>query len=417
MKLTFLGATREVGRSAILAETMGKRLLFDYGVMLGAEPSFPAYVPAKAVDLALLSHAHLDHSGAIPLFFLYEKARVMSTSLSFSTSEILLRDFIKLSGYMLPFEILEVHNMFREREEVMYREALEEDHVGIEFLDAGHIPGSAMILVNGDKRVLYTGDFSTVESRLLNPADEPPIDVDAVVIEATYGREDNPKRKALEEEFIRELEEVVMNGGIALVPAFSVGRSQEILCILAAHNFKHPVALDGMAVKILRMYLDNTDFVKDPSLLSRAANRIEPVVGRKKRMGVLENPGVIVSPAGMLSGGPAAYYMERLAGNSGDAVFLVSFQIPGTPGDVLLSENRYVLGGRDRRVDALVKQFKFSSHCGRLELHKFLERFDSGTKVFVVHGEEESCLELVRWAREELSLDAVAPQAGQSFEF
>jgi len=417
LKLTFLGATREVGRSAILAETMGKRALLDYGVKLGGEPSFPAYVPAKAVDLTLLSHAHLDHSGAIPLFFLYEKARVMSTRLSFSTSEILLKDFIKLSGYMLPFEYLEVHNMFREREEVAYGEALEEDHVGIEFLDAGHIPGSSMILVNGDKRLLYTGDFSTVESRLLNSADQPPTDVDAVVIEATYGREDNPQRKTLEEEFIREIEGVVMNGGRVLVPAFSVARSQEILCILAAHNLKHHVALDGMAVKILRMYLENTDFIKDPSLLSRAANRVEQVVGRRKRQSQLESPGVIVSPAGMLSGGPAAYYMRRIAGNSRNAVFLVSFQIPGTPGDVLLNENRYILEGKDTKVKAAVKQFKFSSHCGREDLHEFLRRFDPGTKVFVVHGEEESCLELVRWAREELSLEAVAPESGQSFEF
>lgn len=416
MKLTFLGATRQVGRSAILAETMGKRLLLDYGVKLGGEPSFPAYVPAKDVDLTLLSHAHLDHSGAIPLFFLYKKARVVSTSLSFSTSEILLRDFIKLSGYLLPFEFLEVYHMFREREEVAYREALEEDGVEIELLDAGHIPGSSMILVNGDKRLLYTGDFSTIESRLLSPADQPPIDVDTVIIEATYGREDNPQRKPLEEEFIREIEEVVMNGGRVLVPAFSVGRSQEILCILAAHNLKHPVALDGMAVKILRMYLDNSDFIKDPSLLSRAANRTEPVRGRKKRRSMLENPGVIVSPAGMLSGGPAAYYMRRIAGNSRDAVFLVSFQIPGTPGDVLLNENRYILEGEDTRVKARVKQFKFSSHSGREDLHEFLRRFNPGTKVFVVHGEEESCLDLVRWARDELSLEAVAPEAGQSFE-
>jgi len=68
-------------------------------------------------------------------------------------------------------------------------------------------------------------------------------------------------------------------------------------------------------------------------------------------------------------------------------------------------------------VKAAVKQFKFSSHCGREDLHEFLRRFDPGTKVFVVHGEEESCLELVRWAREELSLEAVAPESGQSFEF
>jgi len=416
LKLTFLGATREVGRSAILAETSDKRLLLDYGVKPGAEPSFPAYVPAKDIDLALLSHAHLDHSGAIPLFFLYEKARVMSTSLSFGISQILLEDFIKLSGYLLPFEFLEVYNMFREREEVAYREALEEDHLGIEFLDAGHIPGSGMILVNGDKRLLYTGDFSTVESRLLNPADQPPTDVDAIVIEATYGREDHPQRKAVEEEFIREVEEVVLDGGRVLVPAFSVARAQEVLCIFAAHNFKHPVALDGMAVKILNIYLDNKDFIKDPSLLSRAANRTEPIVSRKKRRRLLENPGVIVSPAGMLSGGPAAYYMERVAGNSRDAVFLVSFQIPGTPGELLLSENRYILEGKDRKVNALVKQFKFSSHSGRKDLHEFLKRFDAGTKVFVVHGEEESCLDMARWAQQELSLEAVAPKAGQSFE-
>ncbi len=415
MKLSFLGGTKEVGRSAILLDSDGKKILLDYGVMLNNEPSFPAYVSAKDINLIALSHAHLDHSGAIPLFFTYGKTKLISTSLTFETSRILFQDFIKLSGYYLPYEYLEVHHMLKEGKKIFYNEVFYDKDLEITFIEAGHIPGSGQIIINGDKRILYTGDFSIIESRLLKGAEIETNDLDAVIIEATYATEDHENRKELEKKFVQEVIEVVEEKGRVLIPAFSVGRAQEIICILTAYNFNYPIALDGMAVKVLEMYLKNKDYIKDFSLLKRAASKVDFVIGRKKRKKVLGRPGVIVSPAGMLKGGPAAFYAEKFAENKRDAIFLVSFQIQNTPGAILLEEGKYLINGKERKVKAKVKQFKFSSHCGKKELYYFLKKLDTRTKVFIVHGEEKNCLSLEKYARSNLSLEAYAVDRGSSF--
>ncbi|MEM1574764.1 MAG: MBL fold metallo-hydrolase [Nitrososphaerota archaeon] len=415
MKLTFLGGAKEVGRSAILLDIDNKKILLDYGVMLNNEPSFPAYVPAKDIDLIALSHAHLDHSGAIPLFFTYGKTKLVSTSLTFETSRILFQDFIKLSGYYLPYEYLEVHHMLREGRKIYYEETFSYKDLDLIFIEAGHIPGSGQIIISNNKRILYTGDFSTIESRLLKGAKIESKDLDAVIIEATYANEDHENRKELEKRFIQEITEIVEEKGKVLIPAFSVGRAQEILCILAAYNFNYPIALDGMAIKVLEMYLRNKEYIKDYHLLKKAANKVDIVTGKKKRRKVLERPGVIISPAGMLKGGPAAFYAEKIAENKRDAIFLVSFQIKNTPGAILLEEGKYLINGKEKKVKAKVKQFKFSSHCGRKELHEFLKKLDTKTKVFIVHGEKENCLILEKYARSNLSLEAYAVDRGGSF--
>jgi len=415
MKLTFLGGAKEVGRSAILLDINGRKILLDYGVMLNNEPSFPAYVPAKDINLIALSHAHLDHSGAIPLFFTYGKTKLISTSLTFETSRILFQDFIKLSGYYLPYEYLEVHHMLKEGKKIFYDEVFSNKDFELVFIEAGHIPGSGQIIINSNKRILYTGDFSTIESRLLKGAKIESKDLDAVIIEATYANEDHENRKELERRFVQEITEIVEEKGRVLIPAFSVGRAQEILCILAAYNFNYPIALDGMAIKVLEMYLRNKEYIKDFHLLKKAANIVDFITGKKKRRKVLERPGVIVSPAGMLKGGPAAFYAEKIAENKRDAIFLVSFQIKNTPGAILLEEGKYLINGKEKKVKAKVKQFKFSSHCGRKELHNFLKKLDTKTKVFIVHGEKENCLALEEYARSNLSLEAYAVDRGSSF--
>ena len=116
----------------------------------------------------------------------------------------------------------------------------------------------------------------------------------------------------------------------------------------------------------------------------------------------MKTPSVIVSPAGMLKGGAAVFYMESIAKRSKDAVFLVSFQIPGTPGSILLEKKMFMLQGKSRRVDALVEKFDFSSHVGRRELQDILSKLDKNTRVFVVHGAEENCSKLASWATSEL---------------
>jgi putative mRNA 3-end processing factor len=127
-------------------------------------------------------------------------------------------------------------------------------------------------------------------------------------------------------------------------------------------------------------------------------------------------PGVIISPAGMLKGGPAVFYISKIGKKSDNAVFLVSYQIPGTPGKELLEKGICVIDGKMRKIKARVEHFDFSSHCGASELKEALKRLGGKPKVYVVHGAEGNCELLAKWARSELGLDAVAPRTGEKFK-
>ena len=414
--MTFLGSAREVGRAAVLVKTREAKILLDYGVQLAEpEPLFPGHVAARDLDAVILTHAHLDHTGAAPLFMLDGDARVYASEMTFQIADLLLRDFLKLSGYYLPFEVLEVQELVRRGVRIDYGDTVRVKDAEITFLDAGHIPGSMQVLINADKTLLYTGDYSTIKTRLLRGAELGPKDVDVVVTESTYALEDHPERRKLEKEFVSSIREVVDMGGVALVPAFAVSRAQEIMCILEAHGFKESVAVDGMAVKVLDIFLENSKYVDGYQLLYSASKHATRITDRRKRKRAVRHPGVIISPAGMLKGGPAVFYLERIAEDERAAVFLVSFQIPGTPGALLLQEKRFVHGGLDVKVRARVEQFRFSAHAGRTELREYLKRLDPGRKVFVIHGESDACDDLANYARE-IGHDALVPERGQNYE-
>lgn len=379
------------------------------------EPLFPSHVATKDVDAVVISHAHLDHSGAAPLFMLNNGVKTYATSMTFRVADILLRDFLKLAGYYLPYEALEVEEMIRKGVNIGYGETIRVKDAEISFIDAGHIPGSTQVLINADKTLLYTGDFTTIKTRLLRGADLGPKDVDVVIIESTYALEDHPERKNLEREFVTRVREVVDNGGRVLVPAFSVARSQEVMCILEAYNFREPVFLDGMSIKVLDIYLEMGDYIDGKQLLYQASKHVNRVTSSKKRRQALSEPSVIISPAGMLKGGPAVIYAGEIAEDERSAIFLVSFQIPDTPGARLLNEKRLVHAQLDIKVKALVEQFKFSSHAGRTQLHQFLKRYDPHVKVFAIHGEPRASTDLVEFCKNELNQQAIAPAKDEEY--
>jgi len=404
----------EVGRAAVLVETREARILLDYGVRLSEpEPLFPGHVAAKDLDAVVITHAHLDHSGAAPLFMLDGETRIYASEMTFKLCDILLRDFLKLSGYYLPYEVLEVEELLRRGIRVERGETIKVKDAELTLIDAGHIPGSLQVLVNADKTLLYTGDYSTIKTRLLRGARFKPKDVDAVVTESTYALVDHPERKELEKSFISAVREVVELGGKVLVPAFAVSRAQEIMCVLEAYNVREPIALDGMAVKVLDIFLESEEHIDGFQLLYSASRHVRRITDKRKRKKVLDHPGIIISPAGMLKGGPAVYYAENLAEDPYSAIFLVSFQIPGTPGAVLLEEKRLLQA--DLKVKARVEQFLFSAHSGRRELRDYLSELDSGTKIFVIHGEPEACSDLASYAQE-LGYQAIVPERGEAYE-
>jgi putative mRNA 3-end processing factor len=385
--------------------------------MLDHEPGFPMHVPPKEVDAIILTHSHLDHSGAIPIFYINDKKPLYTNKLNLELTQILIQDFIHLSGYYLPFEYLELDAMMHNNRHLDYGVEETIDDMKVKLFDAGHTPGSAQVLIEADgKKILYTGDYNMEDSKLLTGASMDYGDLDAVVTESTYASEDHTLRPELERSFVEAATEIVEHGGTVLVPAFGVGRSQEIACVLAANHFEYPVVLDGMAREASRIIMNYKEFLRDPRLFVNAMHSLDWVDGWRDRRRAARDPGVIISPAGMLKGGPSAFYVSKIGKKAGNAIFLVSYQIPGTPGKQLLEKGICTIDGKVQKVKAQYRHFDFSSNCGASQLREALRRIGGKPKVFVVHGAEGNCELFANWAKTELGLDAVAPRTGETYQ-
>ncbi len=417
MQVGFLGGAREVGRIGISVKSAKTQVILDYGVMLDNEPGFPMHVPPKDVDALILTHSHLDHSGALPIFYINDKKPLYTNKLNLELSQLLIQDFIHLSSYYLPFEYLELKTMMRSNRHLDFGVEEKVGDMKIKLVNAGHTPGSASVLIEADgKRLLYTGDFNTEESKLLAGASMDYGDLDAVIIESTYADSDHTERPELERQFIEACTTVVETGGTVLVPSFGVGRAQEMACILASSHFEYPIILDGMAREASRVIMNYKEFLKDPKLFMNAMHSCDWVEGWRDRRKALKTPSVIISTAGMLKGGPAAFYISKLGKKAINAVYLVSYQIPGTPGRELMEKGVCTIDGQVRKIKSAYRHFDFSSHCGASKLKEALIKLGGKPKVFVVHGAEGNCELFANWARNELGLDAIAPHTGETYQ-
>jgi putative mRNA 3-end processing factor len=417
LQIGFLGGTREVGRIAITVKTEKTQVLLDYGAMLNHEPGFPMHIPPKDVDAILLSHSHLDHSGAIPIFYIQGKKPLYTNRLSSELNQLLISDFIHLSSYYLPFEYLELKSMTQSSRHVDFDTEQKVGDIKFQFKNAGHIPGSVQTLIEAEgKKILYTGDFNLINTRLLEGARMDYKDLDAVMIESTYANEEHTDRGELEKRFVEACTDIAERGGTVLVPAFGVGRSQELVCVLAAHHFEHSITIDGMAREVSKVMMNYPQFLRDQRAFVDALHSANWVEGWRDRRRTTKTPGVIISPAGMLKGGPAMFYISKIGKKSSNAIFLVSYQIPGTPGKELMEKGICVIDGKMRKVKAQVQHFDFSSHCGAGELKEALKRLGGKPKVYVLHGAEGNCELLAKWARNELGVEATAPRTGDTFK-
>ncbi len=414
MEVTFLGGAREVGKSAILVQGKKTNILLDYGAQTSKEPSFPMHVQPKEVDSLLLTHAHLDHSGGAPLFFLREGVKLVTTGLTLELAMLLLEDFIKLSGFYLPFEFIDLLTMEKntQRIEIDGRQEIDGEF-SARFPSSGHIPGGTTIVLDYDgKKLMYTGDINLRESQLLRGAELDFGDLDIVITESTYSQVDHEPRENIESDFLLFAKEVVERGGVLLVPAFSVGRAQEIACLLRSKNFPHPVAMDGMALKANEILFRYQEQLRDPSLFRKTMEGLEVVSGWSHRKKLVRRPSVIISPAGMLGGGASVFYNAEISGHSRNGIAIVAFQVPGTPGRTLLDKGLTLVNGRPTHVKAEIRRFDFSGHAGRTELFQLFESMKGSPTVYTVHGDGDSCEKFATEIRVRFGFEASAPQVG-----
>lgn len=419
VKLKLLGAAKEVGRAGILVSINDTNILLDYGVSLSEEePGFPLHVKPRILDAVALSHAHLDHSGAIPLLYVSAGPPLLSTALTATLSELLIRDFLKLSKYYVPYESSELESMMEHLSLQEYGSAYSVSGVEVKFYDAGHIPGSAIISVDdGSWKIVYTGDFNGERSCLLNGADLSPLrEADIVIMESTYAEYDHPPRDENEKNFISKLYEVLENGGTVLIPSFAVGRAQEILCVLAKHNFDFPVYLDGMAKTASEIIKEEGELLRDPKLFRDAMDMAIKVRNWNMRKRIVEENAVIVSPAGMLKGGPSVYYMEKIMERPENGVFFVSYLIPETPGRKVIETGIFSSPTKKGVVNARIEWFDFSAHSGKTQLLEAIEATKKNAKIVIVHGREEPELKLAKAARER-GREAIIPSLGEEKVF
>jgi putative mRNA 3-end processing factor len=332
-------------------------------------------------------------------------------------SNLLIEDFIKISGPYLPFEFIDLMAMNRQTVNHGYKQSFQIKDFTVTFYDAGHIPGSCVIAVEaGNKRLIYTGDINGSETQLLNSSSRELGEANMVITESTYATADHPARAKVEQEFVDFANSIVERGGVLLAPAFSVGRAQELAMTLHKHGFKHPVAMDGMALKVNEVLIRNQDALRDAADFRRTLEHLERVTGWSQRRGLVKKPGVIIAPAGMLVGGASIFYSERLSMGEKNGVAIVSFQVPGTPGRTLIDKGLTLIAGKPVKVKAQVRRFDFSSHSGKAELHGDLKAIGGSPKFMTVHGEEESCIQLAQELHTELGAEAVAPRVGEVYD-
>lgn len=417
MDVKVLGAANEVGRSGFLVNCMGTNLLLDYGVLFGKRgtpPEYPLHVKPKDLDAIIISHAHLDHSGNVPSLYISGNTDVYATPPTFDLTQLLIEDMLKITKDAQPFGLPELNNMMRNAKEIEYKQKVTKGKTVFELRESGHVIGGSSVLVECEKkRLFYTGDIKPHGSRMLREADLDIGNIDLLIIESTYSQTEQTPRKESEKQLIEFANEVMDRKGVLFIPSFSVERSQEVACILRSSNFKHKIIMDGMALKVNDIMFRHPSYLRDSEMFADAINEAVAIKDHEKRKRAIEEPCVVISPAGMLVGGNATYYLQQLSFDKRNGIALVSFQGEGTPGKKLLETGKVTSKGKDMTVAAEVRQFQFSGHADRNELFEIVKKIQGNPKVLTVHGDSESCEKFAKEINQSTGLEAHSPSVNE----
>src|SRR5437867_3382798 len=387
MEFQFLGGATEVGRLGMLLRNGSDTLLFDYGMLPKDPPLYPMKAPP--VDRVFVSHAHLDHSGMVPWLCGRHDTDVVLTPPTSDVADLLLEDSLKVAaaeGYDPPFDGSDIQATRQNTRAVDFGDRVDAGSEEVTLHSAGHIPGATMFEVNAHQTVVFTGDIHTLTTDLVKGAR--PVPCDTLVIESTYAGRNHPDRLKTQYQFLEKIRAVNNRGGLALVPAFAVGRTQDMLLTLAAGKFD--VWLDGMGKKVNNIYMDYPEYLRSARKLRDAMNRVQVVCGERAARQALE-ADVIVTTSGMLDGGPAVRYLQAMRDDPRSAILLTGYQVEGSNGRRLMDEGVVELDGEDVKVRCEWQKYDFSAHAGHDDLVRFIEGCDP-QRVVLMHGDHREAL-------------------------
>ena len=458
VRVTTLGCCREVGRAAFIVSTPETRVLIDCGDKPGAEGEVPyLQVPealgsgASSLDAVVLTHAHLDHSALIPLLFKYGyDGPIYCTEPTRDLMGLLTLDYLDVAakeGRAPPYESEMVREAIKHCIPIEYGDVTDiSPDIKLTLHNAGHILGSSIAhfhIGDGLYNVAFSGDIHYEDTRLFNGAVNEFPRVETLILESTYGGRNDYQTD--QEDSERKLTEVINDtyekGGKVLIPAFAVGRSQEIMLVLeeAMRNGdipEMPVHLDGMIWEATAIHTTYPEYLRDDlrdrifhedknPFLSDQFNHIDG--GEDERQEVADGDQcIILSTSGMVTGGPIMSWLEHLGPDSDSKLVFVGYQAQGTLGrriqngwDEIPVGNG---GGRGRNTMTMHMDVEtvdgFSGHADRQGLENFVKTMNPRPeKVLCVHGDESSAQDLSSALYHEYNMRTFAPKNLETFRF
>ncbi len=406
-KIKFLGGAQEVGRLGIIIEEHGKKVLIDYGVIPEKPPLYP--LPPEKVDSIFVTHSHLDHIGALPIFYQDYSPNIYATDMTANSMRPMLKDSIKvmnLEGYPVRFTPDDIEKLYENLRTVKYGETIEADGFKISPQSAGHIPGSTMWKFENSSSIMVTGDLYTSDSLLLKGAE--PQKCDTLIIESTYAGKNHVDREAVRKNLRESIKEIVEGGGKVILPSFAMGRTQEL--IMSISDLPYNIATDGMGNLISSIYLHTPGYLRSDKNFRKALSNVNEIKGRNMRETALEND-IIISTSGMLDGGPALGYIEKLLDDKKSAIFMTGYQVEGTNGRQLMETGTLNIAGAQVRPKMKVEFFDMSAHAGHDDLVKFINGC-APDRIIFCHGEQRE-----KMLEDLANYEIILPMNGEEFSF